>query len=54
MVRSDPEQAPSMQVVTELTKEELLHRQPSSEGSQLPKSAFSRQLVEQSTRKRGR
>ena len=47
LVRSEPEHAPSMQVVTELTKLELLQRQPSSRGSQLPKSALVRHDSEQ-------
>ena len=39
-----------MHEVTELTKLELLHRQLSSRGSQLPKSALVRQSLEQSER----
>ena len=42
-----PEQAVLMQSVTELTNVELLHRQPSSEGSQEPKSAEVKQVFAQ-------
>ena len=52
LVRSEPEQAPSMQLVTELTNEGDLQRHESSRGSQLPKSAFARQDCEQSRQRR--
>lgn len=47
LVRSEPEHAPTMQLVTELMKPESWQRQESSRGSQLPKLAFVKQDVEQ-------
>ena len=50
LVRSEPWQASTMQLVTELTKDWLLQRQLSSRGSQSPKLALARQLFEQAER----